>query len=494
MTLKSKEKVELGGIDEKNLARNFSNIESHITVVIRDFEHFDNDVVDTVKSLLKTVPALEVIIVSNSPIYPPLQWKNFEPSTVKVINLKLEVGGYREDRDLLHHVKTKYILFIPDSVRPIARNSFITLLKGLDEPNVHILAAPVSKVSLTSCQKMDLNPIRWTLAYNMTPSELFCDGVIGKHVLLAEKEALMKLPDPFILPFPDALYIQAKAKNMKTRLLRTVVWLTGRPLLQSQHALWKKHRLNQERQQRMFERLSIKRVVRGGKDEWYGCTRESARCFGTVVGDTPSYLLEGKWTPPCCLNALRTTARHVFKQLQTAGIRYWLEGGSLLGAMRSFDILPWDYDVDLGFIREDLPKLSWLLRASKSPVIDTEGFVWEKATEGDFYRVQFSRSNRLHVDLFPFYNKNGTMTKDTWFKTHKQDREFPAHFLNPLSTISFIGLNVSAPNNIREFLELKFGRGAIEKPAYPNERLLKFPVELIPTTERTPDHLDMGYY
>lgn len=74
------------------------------------------------------------------------------------------------------------------------------------------------QVSLTSCQKMDLQPLKWTLTYTMTPSELFCDGVTGKHVLLIEREALMKLPDPLILPFPDALYIQAKAKNMKVCL------------------------------------------------------------------------------------------------------------------------------------------------------------------------------------------------------------------------------------------------------------------------------------
>lgn len=148
MAGKMKDKSEIPSLEEKFLARNYSSIESFITVVIRDFEHYDNDVVETVKSLLKTVPALKVIIVSNALIYPPLQWKYFNHSSVKVINLKLEVGGYKEDRDLLHHVQTKYIFFVPDSVRPITRNSFITLLKGLEEPNVHILAAPVSEVRL----------------------------------------------------------------------------------------------------------------------------------------------------------------------------------------------------------------------------------------------------------------------------------------------------------------------------------------------------------
>ena len=39
------------------------------------------------------------------------------------------------------------------------------------------------------------------------------------------------------------------------------------------------------------------------------------------------------------------------------------------------------------------------------------------------------------LDIFPFYEKNGVMTKNTWFKTHRQDSEFPAHYLKPLTTL-----------------------------------------------------------
>jgi hypothetical protein len=43
--------------------------------------------------------------------------------------------------------------------------------------------------------------------------------------------------------------------------------------------------------------------------------------------------------------------------------------------------------------------------------LDVDGFIWEKATEGDFYRVQYSASNHVHVDIFPFYELDGVMTK-----------------------------------------------------------------------------------
>lgn len=190
-----------------------------------------------------------------------------------------------------------------------------------------------------------------------------------------------------MLPFPDALYIQTAAKDIKVQLLQTILFTNGSPLFKSHHAQWKLQQLEHTRQQQMFQKMGLKKVVREtGIVEWYGCNRDVPRCFGTVVNDMPQYLWEGKWTPPCCLAGLRQTARHVFAHLDRAGVRYWLEGGSLLGAMRAEDILPWDYDVDIGMFREDTDRCPWLLRARTQPV-DDDGYVWEKAAEGDFFRV-----------------------------------------------------------------------------------------------------------
>lgn len=226
----------------------------------------------------------------------------------------------------------------------------------------------------------------------------------------------------------------------------------------------------------LYEDFGIKKVLQNnGEVEWYGCNKSTSRCFGTVVNDMPEYLFAKRWTPPCCLQGLRETAQHVFKALKAAGVRYWLEGGSLLGAARNGDIIPWDYDVDIGIYKEDIKKCELLSGIGKQPVITDDGFVWEKAIEGDFFRVQYSQTNHLHVDIFPFYSRDGIMTKDIWIKNHPQDVEFPEHYLRPLTTIGFVGMEASAPNNIREFLELKFGEGVIETPKYPDPMLMPFP-------------------
>lgn len=149
----------------------------------------------------------------------------------------------------------------------------------------------------------------------------------------------------------------------------------------------------------------------------------------------------------------------------------------MLGAIRSGDILPWDYDVDVGINRDDLHKVTWLSRALDRPTTDEQGFVWEKATEGQFFRVHYSKKNRIFVNIFPFYPKNGTMTRDGWFTNHK-NMEFPDYYLHPISSIEFLGKSIPSPNNIHDFLELKFGKGAVENPQYPDAMRLKFPKHL----------------
>ena len=121
-----------------------------------------------------------------------------------------------------------------------------------------------------------------------------------------------------------------------------------------------------------------------------------------------------------------------------------------------------------GIWEEDIPKCQLLsLASSKGRVKAAEGFVWEKANEGDFYRVQYSNYNHLHVDIFPFVDQAGVMTKRTWMKTHRQDMEFPTHFVQNLAPMEFAGVSAMAPVEYRKFLELKFGAGVIEHPIVP---------------------------
>ncbi|NXY12625.1 FKRP protein, partial [Pteruthius melanotis] len=289
-------------------------------------------------------------------------------------------------------------------------------------------------------------------------------------VLLLRTRDLFSLPFPLARPVATSLALQSSLRGWRLLLLPDSFPLAPRPP-GSARGEWKS-RLSQEKQRReLLERFGIKlEVLPDGRHRWHGCDKDTPRCFPTIHAQTPQYLLGGRWTPPCCLRALRATARRVVAELEAAGVRYWLEGGSLLGAVRSGDLIPWDYDVDVGLYREDVGKCRWLaaVLSTGQAVEDPQGFLWEKATEGEFFRVHFSRSNRLHVDLWPFHARpGGTMTKETWLG-HRQDVEFPESFLVPLVPVAFAGAVAKAPHDPRAFLEFKFGPGVVENPEYPN--------------------------
>ncbi|PBC31182.1 ribitol 5-phosphate transferase FKRP [Apis cerana] len=436
-----------------------------VTVVIREFETFENDVTSTVESVLSFFPTIPILIISNELPYPPLEldFANESMQNVKLINLQPEFNKSYDERNPLFYVRTKYVLFLPDGSRLSTKQ--IIQETVTQATKLGIVSVPVGTVTL-NCIHIDLKVKEWSVKFSyITGNE--CDGINGKHATMLETKLLKKLTDPFLLPFTDALYIQTTALGAKIHMLSNYHFNEGKSLYKNQQSQWKIQQLYQNRERSMFEKLGIKKVIRTSNSiEWYGCSRESIRCFGSVVNGVPSYLYQNRYTPPCCLSGLRKVAHHVFDKLEEVGIRFWLESGSLLGAMRNGDILPWDHEVQIGVNRDDLERSPWLIKAMNKPIIDNHGFVWEKATEGEFFKVQYSKINHLTVNILPFYVKNGSMVKDAWFLNNK---DFPEQFLHPMSSIEFAGRQVPCPNNIRDFLELKYFRGVIENPEIPGK-------------------------
>ncbi|XP_015521728.1 fukutin-related protein isoform X1 [Neodiprion virginianus] len=436
-----------------------------VTIVIRQFETFENDVSATVESVMTAFPLIPILIICDQLPYPPLEldFKNNTMRYVKLINLQLNFNKSFDERNPLFFIRTKFVLFLPDATRLSTKQVLQSMI--IQASKLGAVSVPVGANPL-SCIGMALRVKEWSLEMSNIDGST-CDSIIGRHGTMIEARTLRKLSDPFILPFTDAFYIQTTALGAKVHIMNDHHFNEGKPLFRSHQAQWKVEQLSRSREREMFEKLGIKKVTRvSGSVEWYGCSRETPRCFGSVVNGIPSYLYQNRYTPPCCLTGLRRVAHHVFDKLEEVGIRFWIEGDSLLGAMRNGDILPWGHQVDVGLNRDDIMRSPWLARARNKPVTDNQGFIWEKATEGEFFKVQYSKTNHLHVNLLPFYSENGTMMKDAWFLKNK---DFPEQFLHPMSSIEFAGRQVPCPNNIRDFLEIKYYKGVIENPEVPGK-------------------------
>lgn len=445
-----------------------------VTVLINEFEEFENDIADTVQSIVNGLPHIDIIIVAKKNPYPPL---DVPQKSVKIVTSEQPANNPQSWGDPKNFIQTKYVLMVPDAVRLNHAEKLQNIFHNTDSTyRTSVTAFPVDE--RYHCSGLNIDLRQWTMSYLEKAENNICDAVSGQTpvVILLPTSHLSNLSEPFIRPSPEGLFIQFSLRGWKTQVYRDKVFSKGKSLFQDAHKRWKADQKREDRLLNMYKRFGIKQVNQNGVSKWYGCKKDTARCFGTVVDDMPEYIYNGRWTPPCCMCNLKETTRYVFQILVDAGVRYWLEGGSLLGAVRNHDIIPWDYDVDIGIYQDDINKCKQLQKVQASPekrFIDEMDFVWEKAKEGEFYRVQFSQINHLHVDIFPFYEHNGIMTKNTWFKTHRQDTEFPAHFLKPRTTIDFVGIKAFVPNNYREFLELKFGKGVIENPQFPNPKKTK---------------------
>lgn len=461
-----------------------------VTVILRDFDGPDHDVAATARSFA-ALPGVTVLVASETPPYPPAPL----PAGVTVLSLRPEPHRPPPRPELA--VRTRHVALVPDGARaaPGLLRRMRDALEAAADAGVKVTAAAVGR-QRPRCLEVELDIKAWTVRYSYADRQNdrrddaddrrgdLC-GALDETpaVLLLRTRDLFSLPFPLTRPVTASLSLQAAARGWRLLLLPASFPPAPRP-----PPLSRTRAAAESRRRALLERFGVKlEVLPDGSRRWHGCGKDTARCFGTVRAQSPEYLLAGRWTPPCCLRALRLTARHVLAQLEAAGVRHWLEGGSLLGAVRHGDIVPWDYDVDVGFYRDDVAKCRWLaaVAATGRPLEDPEGFFWEKAAEGEFYRVHFSRANRLHVDLWPFYVRPGAavMTKDTWLG-HRQDVEFPERFLVPLGTVPFVGVMAKAPNDPRAFLEFKFGPGAIENPEYPNPEVRRLAQDLGNKTAR----------
>ncbi|RWS22395.1 fukutin-related protein-like protein [Leptotrombidium deliense] len=453
-----------------------NGFDSLLSVIIVEFEEFDNKLVETINNVCERLPKAHIFVISENVIYPPIKLEN-TPCNVKFVITATNPLKSLQDTRVDYLIRTEFILILGDCTI-LPEEHPLSILKYNKIPDNSIIAIPVVSDAIEdfySCYSLQVNVKEWTLDYSESNDQSECHALVGNFGFFTRTSTLMQLNSPFLRPLQESLFIQSKLRNVSIRVEDDTRFLRMNCAPVDEHAKWKINMLRSKRLKALYAKLGIKKVIKSnGEFEWYGCTKNSLRCFPTVLNDMPNYLFEGKWTPPCCLEHLRTTAIYVFQILEKSNVRYWLEGGSLLGAARNGNIIPWDYDVDIGIYEEDIEKCFFLRQSVYGAVKDAEGFVWEKATEGDFFRVQFSHSNHLHVDIFPFFSRNGTMTKKTWFANHPQDMEFPETYLKPLSKLQFVGWNANVPNNHIKFLEMKFGAGVIDNPQYPVPSMLEF--------------------
>lgn len=102
-----------------------------------------------------------------------------------------------------------------------------------------------------------------------------------------------------------------------------------------------------------------------------------------------------------------------------ANLKYWLDGGTLLGAVRHKGYIPWDDDIDTGMLREDYNKIVEAFeKYSRDPDIYA-GFVRDKSNNL-IIKIQHKKCPCLFVDIFPFDFYGKSLTTDEQLRISKK--------------------------------------------------------------------------
>lgn len=221
------------------------------------------------------------------------------------------------------------------------------------------------------------------------------------------------------------------------------------------------------------------------------CTKETARC------DTArSYLHD---LPDCCRSHMIHMMADMQRILDAAGIIWWMDYGTLLGAVRNPSlglppgIIPYDKDGDCGILARDVAKFralghGWpthgyrpkalLDTGGKSGVVeivqklpkpvspqgpresDAQHFERSLFKAGCSFKVRWSPTNHTNIDYFWWEEReDGTFYRERYVSVDRyKGREFSRCKLFPLIRLEWEGLLLPAPNDPEWFCELRYGK------------------------------------
>lgn len=139
------------------------------------------------------------------------------------------------------------------------------------------------------------------------------------------------------------------------------------------------------------------------------------------------------------------------KVLKGLGVRYWIDCGTLLGAIREGDFMAHDLDVDLSC-------WDWERSEEISEAMAGEGFRLFRTfgTPERGYEQRYRWGN-VKLDIFFFYDEGETCWQGSWLNEHLIVSRFPARIVQRTKTIDFQGLKVPVPTQAKSMLKARYG-------------------------------------
>ncbi len=206
---------------------------------------------------------------------------------------------------------------------------------------------------------------------------------------------------------------------------------------------------------------------------WRGCGKETLPCpFNLYVNRL------GLNTAPCCRDHMAELCHYVASCLRDMGVIHWIDGGTLLGAVReSGRLLAWEDDVDLSVVLDQGRTFEQLAaglaeRGAQDgyyvDIFKKKGFIAISYDQPRVWPFNWERNRmrgEIRLDLAVYrhavsYNKfvlERKTFKGAMPLTDSGGYGVSREIVLPTSTIAFLGSNIACPNLPKEYLQLLYG-------------------------------------
>lgn len=145
-------------------------------------------------------------------------------------------------------------------------------------------------------------------------------------------------------------------------------------------------------------------------------------------------------------------------------VKYWLEGGTLLGIRRENRLLPWDNDLDISLLYSEVSKLEPLIKDLKKKGYRIRQRRFKHTCDSfknDDLRIIKIRKKRFFgllkgkvcLDVFVKYT---TDDKTCWEIDNKK-KYVPSHFYDNFKSIIFQNKSYPIPENTDDYLTYRYG-------------------------------------
>lgn len=151
----------------------------------------------------------------------------------------------------------------------------------------------------------------------------------------------------------------------------------------------------------------------------------------------------------------------IAETLETNNIPYWLDYGTILGATRYKDFIPWDIDVDLSLFDVDKEKVKEVFERA----VANKSYIFRNAFEGSGFQVYYSKDVWHHTDLFFWYEDKDFLRRKHYVGMDhergtdvRKGRDFPKAWVEELSQAKLGKRMYSVPKDPEHFCEFRYGK------------------------------------